>query len=175
MITISPELASELAKHIREYPLLFKRGGDVIDHLMLSYGIGCEWTDDGDFVDVVDDGNTEDEFSSFEAYKRSHDWLHPNGYTHENIVRISKEYSILMIIREEAEERAKDVRVTLGYVSDPCQFSAINTLPENAKYIWQEAAWVARNMLDWYPTMSQREKWMQEEPLLVKQQFMKGE
>ena len=156
---ISDQLAKELEKHILDYPSLFKRGGDVLDHIFLVNGNGYEW-ENGEPKSFDDDRL--DIYSSFDTYKKY--WMRNKEESPDILTRLIDNYACDMKIRETSFERAKDKRVTYRYIYKKFDgHSVFDTIPDDALPIWKEAHEIVKEMMEWYPTHQEREKWKKDE------------
>lgn len=162
---ISDELAEKLKVHILQYPSLFKRGGDILNHIFLVNGNGYEWENGEPTCYTDPSANTR--YESFENYFADHLKYksYPGGHPKpDDFAMILDRYTTEMYIRATAFDRAKDKRVTLRTIYEKYDgHSILDTMPDDALPVWKEAAEIVREMMQWYPTDRQRTAWKKEE------------
>lgn len=158
-MTMSKELQEVLAKSIWEYPSLYKTGGDVLRHMLCSYGTGYEWKDGELYYpkewvykdDMVDFETYCKHFPNFDLAEKL---LEDNKveFYNQQMKFYRKMYDKNIKIRNESMERALDL--TIEYPIDLCYYSPIcripfkNSLTMDLTPMWQEAVKIMLNIIN---------------------------
>lgn len=157
---ISDELAKELEKSIKRCPSIFKTGGDVLEHIFCVNGNGYEWVDGEPYQEIYKEENI---YDSPENYLN---WL--KSFLGKDIDEEShlKTYIEEVMVIRNANSLAHDKRKRYRSIYPLCEYSLINTVPEDVKPVWKEAVEIVKEMIEWYPNSYEMEKWMKGDSLV---------